>query len=257
YDGLGWTYPETIYWGRVKIHDLGAFSTSQMRRSVEEGEVSDWDDPRLPTLRSLKRRGYAPEAMRDFWIDLGLTRKDISVSMATLDKFNTRRIDGDSRRATLVRDPVHIELTCDEGHRTSTIELPIHPDHPERGNRVLHLNWSVKGTGIHIESQDAESLKEERRLRGWADITATANGATVLRTSREHGRSQIHWLPDGDGVTGCVLEHVDGDKIQRTSALIEGSIGSYKHGEIIQLERIGFATCEHRKEGLVLMMLHG
>ena len=257
YDGLGWTYPETIYWGRVKIHGLGAFSTSQMRRSVEEGEVSDWDDPRLPTLRSLKRRGYAPEAMKNFWIDLGLTRKDISVSMTTLDKFNTRKIDGEARRATLIREPVHIYLDCEDEYRTKTIELLIHPDHPERGYRELHLVWTDKGTGIHIESRDVSSLEQERRLRGWADIVATDRGATVLRTSREHGLSQIHWLPDGEAITSCLLEQVDGNEILQMSALIEGTAGDYDHGEIVQLERIGFARCEHREEGLVLMMLHG
>ena len=195
--------------------------------------------------------------MKNFWIDLGLTRKDISVSMTTLDKFNTRKIDGEARRATLIRDPVHIYLDCEDEYRTKTIELLIHPDHPERGHRELHLVWTDKGTGIHIESRDVSSLEHERRLRGWADIVATDRGATVLRTSREHGLSQIHWLPDGEAITSCLLEQVDGNEILQMSALIEGTAGDYDHGEIVQLERIGFARCEHREEGLVLMMLHG
>ena len=55
-----------------------------MRNDIENGKYSDWDDPRLPTLASMQRRGFSPEALRNFWIELALTQKDISASMATI-----------------------------------------------------------------------------------------------------------------------------------------------------------------------------
>ena len=81
YQHFGWDYPETIYWGRVKVHEFGAFSTSQMKKDIAEEIYDGWDDPRLPTLSALSRRGIKPESLSAFWIELGLTQKDISVPL--------------------------------------------------------------------------------------------------------------------------------------------------------------------------------
>ena len=103
YNHFGWEYPETMYWGRVKIHEFGSFSTSGMRKEIENKNYSGWDDPRLPTLRALRRRGFDSEAMKDFWIDLGLTQKDISVSLHTIESFNSTKIDSKCERRVFVR----------------------------------------------------------------------------------------------------------------------------------------------------------
>ena len=93
YEKFGWTYPETLYWGRVKVHEFGGFSTSQMKSDIAEGTYSGWDDPRLPTLRAMRRRGYDAGAMRKFWVDLGLNQKDISVPLSTLNSLNAKAVD--------------------------------------------------------------------------------------------------------------------------------------------------------------------
>ena len=93
YDHFGWQYPETIYWGRVKVHEFGAFSTSQMKKDIAEGVYAGWDDPRLPTLSALSRRGIQAESLRSFWNELGLTQKDIAVPLSTLYSQYTKAID--------------------------------------------------------------------------------------------------------------------------------------------------------------------
>ena len=110
YEHFGWTYPQTLYWGRVKIHEFGGFSTSGMRAAIENGEYSGWDDPRLPTLAALRRRGFDAAALRAFWIDLGLTQKDISISMQTIESFNSSEIDARCERRSFVRDPRLLSL---------------------------------------------------------------------------------------------------------------------------------------------------
>ena len=57
YGHFGWEYPETMYWGRVKVHEWGGFSTSQMRKDIEDGKFSGWADPRLPTIAGLSGTG--------------------------------------------------------------------------------------------------------------------------------------------------------------------------------------------------------
>ncbi|MEO2208925.1 MAG: glutamate--tRNA ligase, partial [Candidatus Poseidoniia archaeon] len=110
YEHFGWTYPQTLYWGRVKIHEFGGFSTSGMRAAIENGEYSGWDDARLPTLAALRRRGFDAAALRAFWIDLGLTQKDISISMQTIESFNSSEIDARCERRSFVRDPRLLSL---------------------------------------------------------------------------------------------------------------------------------------------------
>ena len=108
YKHFGWKYPETMYWGRVKVHEWGGFSTSQMRKDIENKKFEGWDDPRLPTISALKKRGIKAESLRQFWIELGVTQKDISVPLATLYSHNTKQIDDTAPRISLVRNPVAI-----------------------------------------------------------------------------------------------------------------------------------------------------
>jgi glutamyl-tRNA synthetase len=136
YQHFGWNYPETIYWGRVKVHEWGGFSTSKMRASIENGEYTGWDDPRLPTLQGLKLRGIQPEALRNFWIELGVTQKDISVPLATLFSHNTKGIDDDAPRLSFVRSPVTVSI---HGDIPDDIEIPVHPNHDAMGKRIISM----------------------------------------------------------------------------------------------------------------------
>ena len=64
-----------------------------MKAEIAEGKFEGWADARLPTISALKRRGFEAQAIREFWLDLGLTQKDISISMQTIESFNSSVID--------------------------------------------------------------------------------------------------------------------------------------------------------------------
>ena len=95
YDVFDWEYPETIYWGRVKILDQDdnevKFSSSQYAKDIAEGKFTGWDDERLYTVQAFKKRGYTPDALLEWWLEYGLTRKPITVSMKTLDTLQRRK----------------------------------------------------------------------------------------------------------------------------------------------------------------------
>ena len=67
YDHFDWVYPETIHWGRIKIHEFGKFSTSSLKREIESGKYSGWDDPRLPTLSALKKKRHSTPGNLKFY----------------------------------------------------------------------------------------------------------------------------------------------------------------------------------------------
>ena len=123
YEHFGWTYPETMYW-EVKVHEWGGFSTSQMRTDIEDGTYSGWDDPRLPTLAGLRKRGTQALALRNFWLELGITQGHFR-------SYNTKVVDDEAPRMSFVRHAVSFGVVGVE----PTLELPHHPNHPNMGVR--------------------------------------------------------------------------------------------------------------------------
>ena len=247
YDKIGWSYPETLYWGRVKVHEFGGFSTSQMKKDIESGQYTGWDDPRLPTLRALRRRGYDAGAMRKFWIDLGLTQKDISVPMSTLNSLNAKAVDVDAPRLSFVEDPRTVILDI-SGIELTKVTLPIHPEHPDKGVREWPLGDSP--LKVKIASEDFTS-REARRLKDFADIgihhKKTVRGWTgeISRTERVGNTPIIHWLPSNMAQPAVLLLEEEGELIAAKGLL---EINDYPDGTVVQLERMGFAILEGTEE---------
>ena len=258
YEKFGWTYPETLYWGRVKVHEFGGFSTSQMKSDIAAGQYTGWDDPRLPTIRALRRRGYDAGAMRKFWIDLGLTQKDISVPMSTLNSLNVKAVDADAPRLSFVRDPRTIKLDI-SGIEMDKVTLPIHPEHPDKGVREWPLGDSP--LKVKIASDDFTS-REARRLKDFADIgihqKKTVEGWTgeISRIERYGNTPIIHWLPSNMAQPAVLLLEEEGELVAAEGLL---EVNDYPDGTVVQLERMGFAILEGKEEGGArrLVRLHG
>jgi glutamyl-tRNA synthetase len=229
YEHFGWTYPETTYWGRVKVHEWGGFSTSQMRRDIEAGLFTGWDDPRLPTLTALRNRGITAKALRDFWVELGVTQKDISVPLSTLFSHNTKTIDDDAPRLSFIRQPESITL---DGEHPNQVEVEVHPNHTSRGMRT----FDVSNKTLWIENEDL--LKSEVRLKGFANIHIEGKKAAMGSIDRNDRRPIIHWLPEPSTTNATLLVAEDGEVKH-----IEGKLEthSYPEGTMVQLERIGYA----------------
>ncbi|MDP6888649.1 MAG: glutamate--tRNA ligase family protein, partial [Candidatus Thalassarchaeaceae archaeon] len=258
YEKFGWTYPETLYWGRVKVHEFGGFSTSQMKSDIAGGKFTGWDDPRLPTLRAMRRRGYDAGAMRKFWIDLGLTQKDISVPLSTLNSLNAKAVDADAPRLSFVREPrtIALDISTIESNK---VTLPIHPEHPDKGVREWPLG---EGTiNVKIASEDFTS-SDGRRLKDFADIeinhekTEKGWGGEVIRTERVGNTPIIHWLPSNMAQPAVLLLEEDGELVTADGLL---ELNDYPDGTIVQLERMGFAILEGVDTDGVrqLLRLHG
>ena len=236
YEHFGWNYPETIYWGRVKVHEWGGFSTSKMRASIENGEYTGWDDPRLPTLQGLKLRGIQAESLRNFWIELGVTQKDISVPLATLFSHNTKKIDDDAPRLSFVRNPIEVDL---QGDISNDIEVPVHPNHQSMGMRII----SMESKKILIEKEDGEH--STYRLKEFADINEDGQIGSISRSDK---RPIIHWVSEDSSVQATLTLPLQ-EKIEHIQGRVENH--NYAVGTIVQLERIGYAII--REDDFLLM----
>jgi glutamyl-tRNA synthetase len=241
YQHFGWTYPETLYWGRVKVHEWGGFSTSQMRQDIESETYTGWDDPRLPTLQALRKRGIQAEALRNFWLELGITQKDISVPLATLYSHNTKIVDAQAPRLSFIRDPVDYKLV---GEYDGTLSLPVHPNDSQMGSR----SWNLKGGTVWLESEDLGKM--DVRLKEFADVALHDQEARVESIERTDQRPIVHWLAASNSVDAILTETKDNKFIRH-----EGKLEAHKYpvGTIVQLERIGYARI---MDGEGLMLCH-
>ena len=248
YDHFGWKYPETLYWGRVKVHEFGGFSTSGMKAEIAEGKFEGWADTRLPTISALKRRGFEAQAIREFWLDLGLTQKDISISMQTIESFNSSLIDSVSERRTFVRNPRIMALDMDGIEHPDKLQIPRHPHGEIEGVR----EWTVSKEFV-IEECD---YSEELRLKDFADVSIKENHAIVSSLQRSDKRTIVHWLPINQSRV-AVLTTPLGSEFRIDEGLIENI--DLVEGEVLQLERVGFAKIECVPESgpVELLFLHG
>ncbi|MCS6811263.1 MAG: glutamate--tRNA ligase family protein, partial [Tepidimonas sp.] len=129
-------------------------SKRKLKQLVEEGIVMGWDDPRMPTLVGLRRRGYTPEAIRLFCERTGVSKAQGWIDYANLDIALRDELEAKAPRAMAVLDPLELRLTNwaevfgHEGHR-EPCRAPVHPHHPGWGQRCFTL-----GPRLWIERED-------------------------------------------------------------------------------------------------------
>ncbi len=143
-----------------KQHEFGRLnltyvitSKRKLKALVDEGHVSGWDDPRLPTLAGMRRRGFTPAAVRKFAEDTGASKSNIWVDYSVLEGTLRADLEGQAPRAMAVIDPLPLKLSNWEalfgtGH-TEPCSAPAHPQHPEMGLRQFSL-----GPVVWIERDD-------------------------------------------------------------------------------------------------------
>jgi len=130
-------------------------SKRKLAQLVNEHKVNGWDDPRMPTIAGLRRRGYTPASLQLFADRIGVTKSDSWIDYATLEGCLREDLDGSAHRAMAVLDPVKLVLTnwdalMGEGS-LDACSAPIHPQHPDLGTREF-----VMGREVWIERSDFE-----------------------------------------------------------------------------------------------------
>ena len=122
-------------------------SKRKLMQLVTEKHVSGWDDPRMPTIVGLRRRGYTAEALQLFAERIGVSKADSWIDYSTLEGALRDDLDGRAARAMAVLDPLRLKLTnWDEifgDRQAEPCAAPVHPHHPERGTRSFNLTREV------------------------------------------------------------------------------------------------------------------
>lgn len=249
YRHLGWEYPSTVHWGRIKIHQFGSFSTSALKKKIVAGEYKGWDDPRLPTVKALRRRGILAEALRKFMIDLGVSETDISISMDSVYAENRKLVDPQARRRFFVKDPVPVEI---EGEVPLVVQVPFHPT-GDMGHRQIPAGNTVLVSGDDLAEMgvgDGLRLKDLCNLEILALDPARARSLGMdPAEAKDMKLPIIQWCP----IDGVPVKVMRPDGVDRGV----GEVGIKEdEGRIDQFERYGFVRIDSVDDEVVAYFAH-
>ena len=214
--------PRQIEFARLNI-ERTVMSKRYLRRLVEEGVVSGWDDPRMPTLVAMRRRGYPASAILDFMGRVGVAKADSTVEGSLLDHCVREALADIAPRAMAVLNPIRLTFTNWEEGKVDELTVDNHPDHPEMGSHTVRFTRHA-----YIEQEDfmEEPVKKffrlapgkEVRLKGayiiqCNEVVKDENGnitellCSVDLNSRSGSeganrkvKGTLHWLSDLDAV---------------------------------------------------------
>ena len=195
-------HPAQIEFARLVISHT-VLSKRRLRRLVEEGLVNGWDDPRMPTLAAMRRRGYRPQAIRALCDEVGTARRsDVVIQMARLEAAVRDDLNRAAPRAMAVLRPLRLVIENYPDDRVEEFELPNHPQDASRGTRRVPFAreiWIERDD--FLEDPPAKFFRlapgREVRLRGAYLITCT----DVVRdaTSGEISELRCRYDPDSRG----------------------------------------------------------
>jgi glutamyl-tRNA synthetase len=237
YDYFDWAYPEVVHWGHVQIdaYDVTT-STSTIKELVGAGELDGWDDPRAPTVTSLRRRGIRGDAIVEAMVELGTSTSHVDLAMSSIYACNRQRVDDAADRYFLVRDGREFPV-FDAPERGSP---PVHPDYEERGRRDVPV-----GDAVLLEPDDVPGHEERVWLKGLGGFRFTRDALQYasedLDWVREEGVPVVHWVPSEGGVD-VRLRTPDGDEY----GVAEPEFAEAAVDDVVQFERVGYARVDDR-----------
>ena len=152
--------PRQIEFSRLGI-DHTVMSKRKLRQLVEEGRVSGWDDPRMPTLCGMRRRGYTPRSIRNFCERVGVTKSDNTIEYAFLEYCLREDLNDTAQRRMAVLRPVKLVITNYPEGQSETFEVENNPNRPEDGTRTVTFSKY-----LYVEAEDflPEPVPKYKRL---------------------------------------------------------------------------------------------
>ena len=147
-------------------------SKRKLNQLVSDGHVSGWDDPRMPTISGMRRRGYTPEGLRLFAKRAGISKSENIVDMSVLEGAIREELENSAPRMMAVLNPLKVTLTNYDAARAESRTAPYHPNIEEMGSRELPISST-----LYIEADDFS----ENPPKGWKRLTP--GGEVRLRHS--------------------------------------------------------------------------
>jgi len=210
--------PRQIEFARLGIN-YTVMSKRKLRQLVEEGRVSGWDDPRMPTLCGLRRRGYTARSIRTFCEKIGVSKVDSTVDWALLESCLRDDLNANARRVMAVLNPVKLIVTNYPEGQSELLTVENNPLKPEDGSREISFSrelWIEADDFMEVPAPKYKRLHPgyEVRLKGAYLVTCTGckkdDDGNILEIYCEYDPMSRGGDPaDGRKVKGATIHWVD------------------------------------------------
>ncbi|WP_305967342.1 glutamine--tRNA ligase/YqeY domain fusion protein [Marinobacter salsuginis] len=171
-------HPRQIEFARLNLN-YTITSKRKLKRLVDEGVVDGWNDPRMPTISGMRRRGYTPESIRTFCDMIGVNKAGGTVDVGMLEHAIREDLNSRAPRAMCVMRPLKVTLTNYPADKSETLTLPVHPQDPDMGER--EVPWTQT---LFIDQEDFEMEPPRKWKRLAPDQAVRLRGGYVM-TCRE------------------------------------------------------------------------
>jgi glutamyl-tRNA synthetase len=244
YKYLGWEYPHIFHIGRVMLEG-SVLSTSKIRAGIESGIYIGWDDPRLGTIRALRRRGFEAKAIVDILVSLGVKSSDTTIQFDQLAAANKRLIEGRVVKLAFFQNPLELHVA---NAPAVEVKLPGQTLKLAAGNHVLiveheHLNGKQHGEVRLRELYNVRVLEVKER-RAYAEFTCIEKGDVTCIIPWELPERLFEvsvMMPDASIFTG----------------LADIRLKACRQDTHVYLDRFGYARVDDvSKKGVLLYYTH-
>ncbi len=204
--------PRQIEFSRLNI-TYTVMSKRFLRSLVEGGLVDGWDDPRMPTLCGLRRRGYTAESILDFISRIGVAKSNSTVDIELLEHCIREDLNEHSQRRIAILDPVKVTVTNYPEDKTEYFNIPNNPKDPEAGTRALPFCRE-----LYVDRDDVSIAPPPKYFRLKEGGEVRLMGAYILKCDKiitDEGGNITQVLCTADLETGCGMP-ADGRKIKGT-----------------------------------------
>jgi len=252
-DALNMRKPYQDFFSRLEFKGM-PISKRILKPLIEEGKVSWYDDPRLPTLESLRRRGIKPEAIKKFILSLGLTKANTLAPFDALESFNRKFVDTDSIRLFMVSKPKKLTI---KKIPFSFVEISNHPI-KDMGKRKINIDEN-----FYISGEDVENMKGTQiRLLGLGNIKISNNNGELVGEFIEGDANseiqKIQWIPQKNAHMIKILipkqlfidEKFNEDSLEELEVYTEPHYLELKDGEEIQFVRFGYCRKDSQNQAI-------
>jgi glutamyl-tRNA synthetase len=223
----------------ARFNIAGVISQGRViREMIQKGEMIGWDDPRLPTIVAMRRRGFLPEAIKNFVISTGMTKSESTVTWDDLIVQNKRILDRTTKRFFMLHDYENITI---HNSPHQNIKLKLHPNNDEYGFRELEVEKEFL-----IQKSDLKELQDGELYRLMDCLNFRKNNDVFEFDSLEYdifktaGKKIMHFLPTYGNIDVEILM----DDATIMNGVAEHNIKNVKVDEIIQFERFGFCRLD-------------
>jgi len=176
---LGWwpAPPQQIEFARLNITNT-VMSKRDLKALVDGGDVEGWDDPRMPTIAGLRRRGYTPEAIRDFCERIGVSKSNSTVDMAFLEHCVREDLQGRVESRNVVEDPIKVVITNYPEDVIEDMEIENNKNVPEMGTRRIPF-----GRELYVDGNDFMEVPVKKYFRLFPGNEVRFKGAYFIKCS--------------------------------------------------------------------------